>query len=61
MLRNPTWDSFGILSLVAINCAVVPENLIESELFRYIKDAFTDARTDKPGHFGLANAWVWAE
>ena len=39
---------------VAINCAAVPESLIESELFGYKKGAFTDAKQDKPGRFALA-------
>jgi len=39
---------------VAINCAAVPESLIESELFGYRKGAFTDAKEDKPGRFALA-------
>ncbi len=40
---------------VAINMAAIPENLIESELFGFVKGAFTDAHTDKPGQFELAN------
>ena len=40
---------------VAINCAAVPENLLESELFGYEKGAFTGANTSKPGKFELAN------
>ncbi len=34
---------------IAINCAALPEQLIESELFGYKKGAFTGANTDKPG------------
>jgi two-component system response regulator GlrR len=40
---------------VAFNCAAVPENLIESELFGYMRGAFTDARDNKPGLFVRAN------
>ena len=39
---------------VAVNFAALPENLLESELFRYEKGAFTGANTFKPGKFELA-------
>lgn len=40
---------------VATNCAAVPENLLESELFGYEKGAFTGAQVAKPGKFEMAN------
>jgi len=40
---------------IAINCAAIPENLLESELFGYEKGAFTDARSQKRGIFELAD------
>ncbi|MCM2324207.1 MAG: sigma-54 dependent transcriptional regulator [Oligoflexia bacterium] len=40
---------------VAINCAAIPENLLESELFGYERGAFTGAVTSKAGKFEFAN------
>jgi len=40
---------------VAINCAAIPENLLETELFGYEKGAFTGAANRKPGKFELAH------
>ena len=40
--------------LVKVNCAALPETLLESELFGYVRGAFTGAAQDKPGRFQLA-------
>jgi DNA-binding NtrC family response regulator len=40
--------------LIALNCAGIPENLLEAELFGYHQGAFTDAKQTKPGRFQLA-------
>jgi len=40
---------------IMVNCAAIPDNLLESELFGYVQGAFTDAKKDKPGRFSLAD------
>jgi two-component system response regulator HydG len=42
-------------SRVKVNCAALPDNLLESEMFGYVKGAFTGADKDKPGRFQEAD------
>lgn len=44
----------GEKPLVVVNCAALPDSLLESELFGYKSGAFTGADRDKPGRFALA-------
>lgn len=47
-------DSYGHFPFFGINCAALPEHLIESELFGHEKGSFTDAKADKRGIFEVA-------
>ncbi|MCB0448003.1 MAG: sigma-54-dependent Fis family transcriptional regulator [Gelidibacter sp.] len=40
---------------IAVNCGGIPENLLEAELFGYVKGAFTGAETNRDGYFHAAN------
>jgi DNA-binding NtrC family response regulator len=39
---------------IAVDCGALPESIVESELFGYVKGAFTGAHEDKPGYFHMA-------
>ncbi|MFZ7125368.1 MAG: sigma 54-interacting transcriptional regulator [Desulfobacterales bacterium] len=41
--------------MVKVNCASIPGNLLESEMFGYVRGAFTGADRDKPGRFQMAH------
>jgi DNA-binding NtrC family response regulator len=45
-------------SFIPLNCAAIPETLLESELFGYLRGAFTDARKDRRGLFQAASGGV---
>ncbi len=53
LIHNQSTRSAG--PFVAVNCAAIPDNLLESELFGYEKGAFTGAMAAKPGKFELAD------
>ena len=43
------------MPLIKVNCAAIPETLLESELFGHVRGAFTGAATNKKGKFALAD------
>ena len=43
------------MPLIKVNCAAIPETLLESELFGHVRGAFTGAATTKKGKFALAD------
>ena len=50
------WSAQREQPLVKVNCAAIPETLIESELFGHVRGAFTGALTTKKGRFALADS-----
>ncbi|WP_158841803.1 sigma-54-dependent transcriptional regulator [Polaribacter sp. L3A8] len=46
---------FSSAPFIVVNCGAIPENLLESELFGYVKGAFTGADKDRKGFFQAAN------
>jgi two-component system nitrogen regulation response regulator NtrX len=48
-------SKFANNAFIKVNCSAIPENLIESELFGYVKGAFTGAEKSKRGYFELAD------
>jgi DNA-binding NtrC family response regulator len=51
-LRSPRRSG----AFIAVNCAALPENLLESELFGFERGSFTNAYASKPGKFEMANS-----
>jgi PAS domain S-box-containing protein len=68
LIQGPSGSGKGLLAravhdlstrkekpFIKVNCGAIPDTLLESELFGYVKGAFTDAKKDKPGRFSLAD------
>ena len=68
LIQGPSGSGKGLLArvvhdlstrkerpFVKVNCGAIPDTLLESELFGYVRGAFTDAKKDKPGRFSLAD------
>ncbi|MFN3196928.1 MAG: sigma 54-interacting transcriptional regulator [Bradymonadia bacterium] len=49
------WSARKDAPFVRINCAAIPANLLEAELFGHVKGAFTGAHGDRPGRFQVAD------
>ena len=68
LIQGPSGSGKGLLAravhdlsprkdgpFVKVNCGALPDTLLESELFGYVRGAFTDAKKDKPGRFAAAD------